>query len=158
MANSVPNILGTETAFTVSLGALATSSVGVGRQTTIVDFRTGSLFPPILEVTFQIKLGTSPSAGNVYFYWIAANTGGTTVRSDNAGASDAGLTRISAKQVHQYATKSSPASGDLLSDTFIVDSPTPLGGLLIVHDTGVNLDATNGNHYVAYATVTPQVQ
>jgi hypothetical protein len=158
MANSIPNLNGTETAFTVTLASLASSVVGVGRQSTIVDLRTGSLVPPIVQIFYSIKLGTSPTIGNVYFYLISVNTGGTTVRTDAAGASDAGLTRVGAPLVWTAASKSSPSTGDVLAGEFQIYDPPPLLGLLIVHDTGVALDSTGGNHYVAYNVVTPQVQ
>ncbi len=156
--SSIPNLLATETALTVTLASLASSTVGVGRQTTIVDLRTSSLAPPILQIIFSIKLGTSPTAGNIYFWFIDVNTGGTTVRADGAGASDAGMTRVTAPLVWTASSKSSPASGDVISGGFKIYDPSPLFGLLIAHDTGVILDASGGNHYVAYNTYTPQAQ
>jgi hypothetical protein len=159
MANSIPNLIGTEAALTCTLASLASSVVGVGRQTTIVDLRTGLLVPPLLDIMYSIKLGTTPVApANIYFYLISVGTGGTTVRTDSAGATDAGLTRVGAPLVWTAPIKASPATGDVIAGQFTIYDPPPLFGLLIVQDTGVALDATGGNHYVAYNVVTPQVQ
>lgn len=158
MPNSIPNLNGTEAAFTCTLASLASSVVGVGRQTTIVTLVAASLIAPLVQVFYSIKLGTSPTVGNIYFYLISVNTGATTVRTDGAGASDAGMTRVGAPLVWTASSKATPATGDVLSGSFMIENPPPGFGLLIVHDTGVALDATGASHYVAYDTLTPQVQ
>ena len=59
MANEIKDKYGSTTALTISLASLASSTSGVGRQSTLVDNST-SKYQDIL-VYVKIKQGTSPT-------------------------------------------------------------------------------------------------
>ena len=48
--------------------------------------------------------------------------------------------------------------GDLIDGVAVIENPGPRWGIGIVHDTGVNLDSTGGNHYLYWVGVYPEVQ
>lgn len=157
MANEIKDLIGASTALTITLASLATSTAGVGRQSTIVDNTTARY--QLITLYFKIKLGTSPTGNkSVQVYFIFDDNNATNHRTDGAGASDAGLTVLNAPLIGVMIDKASPATGDLLYGEFKVKNPGPKWGIAIVHDTGVNLDATEGNHWYRYVGSNPEVQ
>lgn len=155
MANTIKDLFGTPTAFTITLASLADSAVGVGQQATLVSNASPG-FSAVMVVV-QIKQGTSPVAnGAVYVYGIRGD--GTGVNDDGAGASDAAFTAKNVDQLGVLPNGSAPATGDVLTKSFLFLRPGPLFGVAIVNNTGVALDATPGNHVVKYYEVDPQVQ
>jgi hypothetical protein len=155
--NEVIDRFDSSTAFTITLASLASSTAGVGRQSTILD-NTSNKYLDVL-VFVKIKLGTSPTGNRaVYVYLIRDDNNGTNHRSDGAGASDAGLTIQNAQLIGTMADKQSPATGDVLYGEFLVHRPGPKWGICIVHDTGVVLDSTEGNHWVRYVGLSPDIQ
>jgi hypothetical protein len=155
MANEIKQLLGASTAMTISLGSLASSTAGAGRQSTMVD-NTTTRFGRLL-VFVKIKQGTSPTGSRgAQVYLVRGDGSGN--RDDAAGASDAALTVLNAQPIGALVNKSSPATGDVLSGWFVVENPGREFGVAIVHDTGVNLDATGGNHDVRYVGINPEVQ
>lgn len=154
MANEVKEKFSTSAGFTITLASLASSTGGVGRQSTIVD-NTATKYRRVI-VYLKIKQGTSPTGSRaVYVYGIRSDG---TLRSDGAGASDAGITILNAPLLGTMVNKASPATGDLLYGEFVFDSPGPEWGIAIVHDTGVNLDSTEGNHDYNWVGVNPEIQ
>lgn len=157
MANEIKSLFGSSTAFTLTLASLATSTAGVGRQSTIVD-NTTNRYQRVL-VFLKVKQGTSPTSSRaVYVYLIRDDNNGTNHRSDGAGASDAALTVLNAPLIGVMRNKAAAATGDLVYGEFIVDEPGPKWGIAIVHDTGVNLDSTEGSHWYRYTGFNPEVQ
>jgi len=156
MANTVTDSFASPTALTISLGGLASSTTGVGRQSTIVDNTTNKY--QTVELSVHIKLGTSPTGNkSAQVYFIRDNNDGTPIRDDSAGASDAALTVLNAPLIGILVDKTSPSTGDLLEGNFIVNDPGPKWGIAIVHDTAVNLDATNGNHVISFIGKNPVI-
>ncbi len=154
MANEIKEKFSASAGFTLSLAALATSTAGVGRQSTLIDNST-TKYKRII-VYLKVKQGTSPTGNRaVYVYGIR---GDGTIRSDGAGASDAGITILNAQLIGVMANKASPSTGDLLYGDFVLEDPGPEWGIAIVHDTGVNLDSTEGNHDYNWVGVLPEVQ
>lgn len=149
---------GASTALTITIAGLATSTAGVGRQSTIVD-NTSDKFQQIL-LYVKIKLGTSPTnATRADIYLIRDDNHGTNHRTDGAGASDAGLTVLNAQLIGSINTKSSGvATGDNIYGEFVIDQPGPKWAIAIVHNTGVNLDSTGSNHWARYVGVNPEAQ
>lgn len=134
-------------ALTISLASLASSTAGVGRQSTMVDNSTTKYDGTLLNVL--IKLGTSPTANkSVYVYLIR---GDGTNRTDGAGASDALLTIVNATPIGVMTTGTAPGTGTNLRKTFAIDQLGKEWGIAIVHDSAVNLDATGGNHVITWA-------
>jgi hypothetical protein len=158
--SAIKDLLASDAALTITLASLASSTAGVGRQSTIVD-NTTNRYPRVV-VYYKIKLGTSPtSARAVYFYLIRSDADGTTKHRDGAaGASDAAWTAtpdlIPAWVAADKA--SGAATGDVLQGSFTIDTPGPEWGVGVVHDTGVNLDSTGSNHWLRYVGVTPEAQ
>lgn len=146
---TLKEIFGASTALTITLGGLASSTAGVGRQSTIVDNTTNAYVAA--WIACNIKCGTSPNSNAlVYVYLIRDDNNGTNIRDDGAGASDAGLTVLNAQLIGTLTTKSSAATGDVLKGIFYVPNLGPKWGIAIVNSTGVALDATNGNHVINY--------
>lgn len=157
MANEIKDKFASSAALTITLASLASSSSGAGRQSDIVD-NTTNRYQAVL-IYIKIKLGTSPTGSKgVYVYLIRDDNNGTNHRSDGAGASDAALTVQNAQLIGVMADKASPATGDVLYGEFLVERPGPKWGIAIVHDTGVNLDSTGGNHWARYVGLNPEVQ
>lgn len=146
---TLKDIFASSTAFTISLASLASSTSGVGRQSTIVDNTTNAY--TAIWVACNIKMGTSPSNSSpVYIYLIRDDNNGTNIRDDGAGASDAGLTVVNAPLIGTLFTKASAATGDVLKGIFYVPAPGPKFGIAVVNATGVALDSTGGNHVINY--------
>ncbi len=157
MANEIKRkIFLASTAFTITIANLASSIVGVGVQSDIVDGTASR--PDMLEIYTKIRLGTSPSAGEVSVYLIADDNNGTNHRSDGAGASDAGITILNASLIGVLTTLASPATGNDLYGEFKVPNPPPKFGIALVHNTGVNLDVTPSDHWARYVLRGPEIQ
>lgn len=154
MANEVKEKFGSRTALTITLASLATGSAG--RQSDFVDNSTARYGKLLLFL--KIKQGTSPtSARGVYVYGLRYD--GTGSRTDGAGASDAALTPVAAERIGYLPNKASgAATGDDIIGEIVWENPGPNWAIAITHDTGVALDSTGGNHYVAYVGVNPEVQ
>ena len=164
MASTIQPVFGTKTAVTITLASLASSAAGVGRQSTMVDNST--LLWGRLLVSVSIKLGTSPTASKaIYIYGIRSDKNTTSIRDDGAGASDAAWTRTNADYLYRPNTRipsiffiGAAATGAVFSGVFEFEDPGQEWGIGVVHDTGVNLDATGGNHVVTYTGFNPQAQ
>lgn len=146
MAINIQRVGSAYSALTISLASLATSTAGVGRQSTIVDNSTTKYDGALLNVL--IKLGTSPTANKSVFIYLIQSDG--TNRTDGAGASDAALTIKNAALIGIMTTGAAPATGDNLRKTFEITGLGQEWGIAIVHDTAVNLDSTGGNHVIKY--------
>lgn len=155
MANEIRTKLDTRTAFTITLASLANSSVGVGRQSTMVS---NSSNRPAALIFVKITSGSSaPTAGATYNVYLLRGDG--TNRTDNAGASDAG-----------HTVENAPLLGTIVvtattSKAFYAEFDTmplgPLGtefGITVVNASGQTLNSTGGNHVCAYQTYCPEVQ
>lgn len=152
----MPNVVqaehGTPTAMTITLASLASSTSGVGRQSTLIDNTDTA---QMVHVYVQVTVGTNPTADtNIYVYLIK---GDGTHRSDGAGASDAGLTVVNARLLGVIRVTAATSDTAYYGE-FIVRNPGPEWGIAIVHDTGVNLNATGSNHAVRYTTEDQEIQ
>ncbi len=156
MANEIKAKYGSPTSLTCTLASLASSTAGVGRQTTLVD-NSSNKFQRV-HIYFKVTTGTSPTANkSIQFYLLKFDAGSSaTLATDAAGATDAGLTVVTADQV--YAVPTSNGSNTAYVGTFVVDNPGPGWALCIVHDTAVALHATGGNHSLEYVGDNPEVQ
>jgi len=135
---------GTSTALTITLASLASSTAGVGRQCTLVDNTTNRY--DLIHLFGQITTGTSPTDGKtIYLYAIR---GDGTRRTDGAGASDAGMTRMTARLLKTIPTDDTSEQG--YEFDCLLASPGPEWGICVVQDTEVALNATGTNHYVYY--------
>ncbi|MBK7338516.1 MAG: hypothetical protein IPJ00_21240 [Saprospirales bacterium] len=133
---------------------MASSTAGVGRQSTLINNATTRYRRVI--VYLNIKQGASPTGGR--FLYVYGIRGDGTIRSDGAGASDAAFTRLNAVELGVLANKASPSTGDLLTGEFVFENPGPEWGIAIVHDIVASLDGTEGNHAYTWVGVNPEVQ
>lgn len=159
MANEIKSKTSAPTSLTITLASLATDAGGkVGRQSTMVDNSTNQY--QVVRVFLRVKLGTSPTGSRaVYVYAIHSDDDATTpLRSDAAGASDAALTVKSAKLIGVLPTGASPSTGDNLEGEFEIIEPGDEWGIAVAHDTGVNLDSTEGNHIKRFVGILPEIQ
>lgn len=147
-------------AITITLASLATSVVGVGRQSTLIDNDTN--WRGAAMIYLRLRTGTTPVIDTLFhIYLILSSDDATTpIRSDGAGATDAGLTIVSANKLGTIPMNSVTSDQDYVGifDTFKI---APLGaqwGIAVVHDTGVNLNSTEGNHIKQYSYYDPEVQ
>lgn len=155
MPNEIQSLFGSSTVMTITLASLASSTAGVGRQSTIVDNST-NLFQRI-HVFFQVTTGTSPTANrSIRFFLLKGDASSANIRTDNAGATDAGITILTADQIYGVLTNST--SDQAYRGSFTIENPGPFWGIAVVHDTGVNLNATGGNHVLRYLGENPEVQ
>ena len=157
MANEIKDLFGSSTALTITLASLATSTAGVGRQSDIVD-NTSARYQDII-VYVKLTQGTSPTGNKAaYVYLIRDDNNASNYRTDGAGASDAALTVQNAILVGVMRNLAAPSTGDVLYGDFLITKPGPKWGIVIVHDTGVNLNSTAGNHFVRYVGINPEIQ
>jgi len=144
-------------AFTITIASLASSTTFVGRQTTMVDNSSNRF--GLVHIFGKFKLGTSPTSNKaVYVYAIRGDKNATPHRSDNAGASDAALTRLNAPFVCLARSSASAATGDSLFCEDFFANPGPEFGAMIYHDTGVALDSTGSNHWLRWVGNNPEAQ
>jgi hypothetical protein len=156
MANEIKDKASASSALTITLASLATSTAGVGRQSTVVD-NTTNAYESVL-VYASIKLGSSPTANKSVQLYLIRDDNGTPIRSDIAGAADAAWTQKNAESIGSFSTGSSPSTGDVLSGAFLVPRPGPKWAVGVVHDSGANLDSTGGNHAITFVGLKPEVQ
>lgn len=157
MASEIKDKFSATSALTITLASLANSTVGVGRQSTMID-NTTTRYSALL-IFVNIKMGTSPTANTgVFIHLIRASTSGTPIRSDGAGTTDAALTVLNAQQIGGLQLSTSPSTGDVLKGEFLVLNPGPTWGIAIHQNTGVALDATGSNHVIEYIGINPESQ
>lgn len=153
MANEIKAKIGTNQTLTITLASLASSTTGVGRQSTIVD-NTTNLYQTI-HIYCKVTVGTTPTAGkNIYVYFLRSNG---TLRTDGAGASDAAHTRVNARLLGPIAVPAATSDTAYYGE-FVVRNPGKEWGITIVQDTGVALNATAGNHSIAWNGENPEIQ
>ncbi len=146
-----------DAAITITLASLASSTAGVGRQSTLID-NTSNLYVSAI-VFLAIKMGTTPTANTpVSVYLLRSNNDAPTI-DDGAGATDAGLTVVNATPLGVLLC-SATTSGAVYTGSFDTSNLGPLGpkwGIAIVNGTGAALDATEGNHTKTFIGVTKTI-
>lgn len=148
-------------ALTITLASLATSStLRVGREATaIVNTSDLDLDKPI---TGLITVGTTPVVGTVIEIWATMPlkiTAGAAAWGDSMTGSDAaftctsdptkfGMFRLVASIAVDSATSNRgyPFVGNSIASLF--PSVPAMLNFFATHNTGVNLNATAGNHYI----------
>ena len=157
MANEIRELIDASTALTITLASLASSTAGVGRQSTIVVNTMNRYMDVVVFV--RIMQGTNPTGDkHAFVYLLRGDNHATVHHSDGAGASDAALTILNAELIGTLKNLAAAATGEILFGEFLVPRPGPLWGIAVVHDTGVNLDSTAANHWVRFVGLNPEVQ
>lgn len=148
---------GTSTALTASLASLASdTNLLVGRTTNAID--NTSTLAVDYSVYFRVTTGTTPTTLRVIEIWAAGSEDGTNYAGDNGGT-DAGKTHTAETKACMtlIASIGTNGSSDIGYRIVVPSLAAALGGAIprkvsffIVHNTGVNLNATGGNQVVTY--------
>lgn len=160
MATASPAYSG-PTALTITLASLATdANLLVGRESTAIDQKdTTDAIDVILGG--KITTGTTPTASKQIEVWVYGSYDDTDF-SASATGSDAALTTTAESKVLMKLGCIIPTNAT--SDTtykFTIGSLArlfggvipPQWGVFVVHNTGVNLNSTAGNHEIAFMTL-----
>lgn len=157
MATASPQY-GSTTALTMTLASLASSATLVtGRQSSVVNNNSDDAIDAL--VGGKVTTGTSPAASGQIEVWLFgsyddAEFSGGAGGGDSALTPDAKsllrlLTVIPTVNTSNKAYRWGPFS---VAKTFDGVMPEQWG-VFIVHNTGVNLNATGGNHAVVYTPI-----
>lgn len=156
-------------AVSITLASLATDANKLtGREATAVDNRTNLDLDHL--VGGWIKLGTSPTASKTVEVWAIAplkGASGTFTWPDVFDGTDSAETITSANVkaagfLRLVASMTTDATTGLVlpfgpvSIKSLFGSMPPLWTLFLTHDSGVNFDSTEGNHYIGYHRVQAQ--
>ncbi len=158
------------TSLTISLASLASGSAGVytsGRESTAVDNTTNVDLDHM--VAGKITTGTSPTASrsiNVYAYAPISMSSGTPTSPDVLDSTDSAETFTSANVLNSAVRLVASITTDSTSDRAYYFGPVsiatvfgqmpPFWGVYVAHDSGVNLNATAGNHDISYIRIQAQ--
>jgi hypothetical protein len=156
MANEIKAKFGASTALTITLASLPSSTSGAGQQSTLISNTTDKW--QRVHVFFRVTTGTTPTVNkSIRFFLIKGDDpAASNIRTDNAGATDAALTVVTADQM--YAVAVSATSNVAYRGSFVIDNPGPEWGIAVVHDTAVNLNSTGTNHVLRYVGENPEIQ
>lgn len=166
MPNSILKKYGSKTTITAAVASLASdTNLLAGIESSIIDNSTDG-FDDIL-LSGKITTGTSPTASRQIEVWAVAWDGANwpdvfdgTSSAETITSSD--IKTAICKPVAILATNNTSDrtyhfTGASLREAFRGELPSKIV-LFIVHNTGVNLNATAGNHEFSYVGVYPQVQ
>lgn len=154
------------TAMTKTLASLATNSTfSVGRELTAID-NTTPLYVDAL-VAGKITTGTTTTVNTnilIYVYGVMDDT--PTYPTPFTGA-DAGVTLTSVAQASSFLKLGAVLTTHTSAETSVAHEFGPFSvaqlfggvmpskwGVFITHNTGVNLNSTEGNHVVKYNGIT----
>src|SRR4051812_11312051 len=150
---------GTSTAITMTLASLASdTNLLAGRESNSVDNTSDLAIDSI--VGGKVTTGTSPTASKQIEIWLAGSYDGTTFSGGCTG-SDAGLTFASEKtSLRLLAILPTDSTSNHTYEWGPFSVAAAFGGTMpkkwsvfVVHNTGVNLNSTGGNHEVKYTPV-----
>lgn len=154
-------------AITITLASLGSSTSWAGRASTAVN-NTSNLDLDHL-VSGKFKLGTSPTVSKtvqVYAYAAQSIASGTPTYPDSITGTDAAKTMTSANVAYACLRLLWAGTTDATTGLVLEMPPTsiaqafgsvpPYWGVFVVHDSGVNLDSTAGNHSMQYQRVQAQ--
>lgn len=154
MASNLFDSLGAVGTFTITVGTLATSAVGVGRQSTLIANTSASAYAA--QVGCMFTAGTSTGTNLISVYLIRSNN--TTITDDNAGASDAGWTQLNAPLLGNIVVGAGTnLQYKAVFDTTFLGHLGPQWGVGVVHNLGNPLNATSGSHLITYQMITGSI-
>lgn len=148
----------TVTTHTITLASLASdASLVAGRAGTAIDNTTEDAMDAVLGGF--ITTGTSPTASRQIEVWVYGSYDGTTYSGDATGT-DANLTPSSKMTLKLAQVIPTDATSDK-KYSFCAGSVAALfggvmprkWGVFVVHNTGVALNATAGNHEIKHTPV-----
>lgn len=154
-------------AITCSVASLASSTSWAGQASTAVDNTTNNDLDHL--VSGSIKLGTSPTGGQVSVYAYAPTkiASGTPTYPDSITGTDAAKTMTSANVANASLAWLWTGNVDAVTGR-VLDMPPrsvaqafggtlpPFWGLFVTQSSGAALDSTAGNHFFHYARIQAQ--
>jgi hypothetical protein len=155
----MPNIVlaehGNSTELDITLASLADGSA---RQSDMINNVDNA---QMVRVFYEITTGTSPTNNNdISIYSLHGDapniSGGSNIRTDNAGLSDADITIETASVVEIITIDAT--SDKTYRGSFLIRNPGPEWGIAVENNTGVALNATGGNHSIFYITENQEIQ
>jgi hypothetical protein len=158
MATATP-LLGTPTAITLSLASLASdTNLVAGRASTAVD--NSSVDAIDFMVGGKVTTGTGPTSSRQIEVWLYGSYDGTSY-SGGATGTDGNLTPTGSKTLLRLLMAIPTTSTSNVTYTWGPFSVAQaFGGIVpykwgvyVVHNTGVALNATAGNHEAIYTAV-----
>lgn len=150
-------------AFTITLASLATSATKVaGRESTAVSNTTNKYLDYLIGG--KITTGTTPTDVKSIEIWAYGSVDDTPTYPDVMDGTDSDETVTSADIRNSGLNFLADTATNNTSDRVYWFKPTSLAsvfgglvpknfGLWVTHDTGVNLNATGGNHVLSYTGV-----
>lgn len=160
--STIKQAWGSSGAFGITLAALATdANLLAGRASAALDL-TGPGAVEDLLVAGKITVGTSPTAGTIEV-WAYASQEDTPTYPDGITGLDAnkaitsanikssGLRQVAVISTSTTSDRTHPFAPVSLRDLF--GSLPRRVGIFVVHATGVNLNATPGNHAIWYTPI-----
>jgi hypothetical protein len=150
--SGMTNKYAADTNFTITLASLANSAT-VGRQSTLVDNTSNKYLSAL--VYLSIKMGTAPTANTPIFVYLIRSNNNAPIIDDGGTTTDAGIT-INNAQLLGVINCSATTTGAVYVGIFDTSQLGPLGpkwGIAVVNNTGVALDATEGNHLKTFIGV-----
>lgn len=150
-------------ALTMTLASLASdTNLLAGRQSTAVDNSSNKYLDYL--VGGKVKAGTSPTASKSIELWLFGQEDDTPTYPDTLGASDANVTMTTSdiKNAAMFLIQAIPT--DSTTGRVYWFRPTGIAqyfggavpkhwGIFIVHNMGVALDSTGGNHVLSYQPI-----
>lgn len=157
MTTSTP-LYGTPAALTMTIASLASdTNLVAGRESTAIDNSSVDAIDCI--VGGKVTTGTGPTASRQIEVWLYGSYDGTSY-SGGATGSNANLTPQSKNLFTLLTIIPTTSTSDQLYTWGPFSVAAAFGGTMpykwgvyIVHNTGVNLNATAGNHEVKYTSV-----
>ena len=154
----IKNKYATKADFTITLASLANNGA---RQSTEIDNSSNLYLDALVQVKIKSPASSTASTGVVNIYAFASADDQTT-RTENAGASDAGITLTSPTNARLIGVLNVVANattyyGGPFSVAAAFGGVMPkYWGIIVENKTGGTLDSTGGNHTISYQGVTAQ--
>jgi hypothetical protein len=152
MTTTASPLYGTATDLTITLASLASdTNLIAGRQSTAISNVTDDAI--LVDLFVKVTTGTTPTAARQIEIWLAGSIDNTLFAA-GAGATDANFSPTGQKD-NMILLKAMGTDGtsDHTYQVAFYDIPVfPGWAVFIVHNTGVALNATAGNHKVTYRT------
>ena len=160
MSSAVKSAYASSSALTITLASLASSSTLVaGRSSVYVD-NTSNLYLDY-KISGKITTGTSPTAGTFIEVWAYTALEDTPTWPDTIAGTDAAKTLTSVNVKYAALKLITVITIDSSSNETYYFGPYSLAwlpglggnppfyfGVFVVHNTGVNLNSTGGNHAI----------
>lgn len=141
--------------FTITLAGLASSMVGVGRQSSIVDNSANLFLDALVQIIIKTGASGVSATGFISVYAFGTVDNGTNY-TDGAGAIDAGITVSAARLIGTFPAiaNSTTYKSQLMNVAKAFGGILPAKwGIIVVNSSGAALDATEANHSKLYQEV-----